>query len=87
MANDNLSHSSSFPIVGRYYENNNMYLLTLPKTVNVRTKRNGQILSVSDSATYKNGIITFKSDYCIFDTFNWNIGEPKWEIIVHWIGW
>ena len=29
MANDNLSYSSSFPIVGRYYENNNMHLLTL----------------------------------------------------------
>ena len=41
MANDNLSYSSPFPIVGRYYENNNMYLLTLPKTVDVPTKRNG----------------------------------------------
>ena len=41
MANDNLSYSSSFPIVGRYYENNNMHLLTLQKTAGVRTKRNG----------------------------------------------
>ena len=87
MANDNLSYSSPFPIVGRYYENNNMYLLTLPKTVDVRTKRNGQILSVSDSATYENGIITLKSDYSIYYIFNWMSGQPRFEIIVHWIGW
>lgn len=41
MSNDSLSYNSPFPIVGRYYENNNMYLLTLPKTVDVPTKRNG----------------------------------------------
>ena len=87
MANDSLSYDSPFPIVGRYYENNNMHLLTLQKTAAIQTKRNGQILPVSDSATYENGIITFKSNYCIFYTFNWSSGQPKWEIIVHWIGW
>ena len=43
MANDNLSSStdSNYPIVGRYYQNNNMYLLTLQRTAPIATKRNG----------------------------------------------
>ena len=43
MANDNLSSSTDFnyPIVGRYYQNNNMYLLTLQRTAHIATKRNG----------------------------------------------
>lgn len=43
MANDNLSSSTDFdyPIVGRYYQNNNMYLLTLQRTAYIATKRNG----------------------------------------------
>ena len=41
MANDNLSTNASFPIVGRYYENNNMHLLTLQKTASGLIKRNG----------------------------------------------
>ena len=41
MANDSLSYASTFPIVGRYYENNNMHLLTLQKTASGLIRRNG----------------------------------------------
>ena len=41
LTTDNLSTNASFPIVGRYYENNNMHLLTLQKTASGLIKRNG----------------------------------------------